>query len=526
MSFHILYLEDSASDASLVLSRLLQSGLDVDLRVVSTRADFVRRLADADTDLVMCDNAVPGLTGLAAIHEVRSRRPGLGVLMLSSRMDASEAVRCLDEGASDVLLKSELWRLPHSIQRILNGPQTEPKRERKGWAQLVHVVQALSMARDMPTIMSIVRTAARELTGADGATFVLRDGDNCYYADEDAIEPLWKGSRFPMSRCVSGWVMLNRAPAVIPDIYADPRIPADAYRPTFVKSLAMVPIRTDAPLGAIGNYWATPHTPTPDDLALLSALADTTSVAIENVQLYSSLESRVRQRTDELEATNRELEAFSYSVSHDLRSPISAIKGLVELLEDESGTALGADGRDVLKLINSTGSRMLSQIDAMLSLAKLNRAPVSRQRVDLSEMAQGIITEQRTADPRRVVAVSIEPGLHADVDPELFRVVLDNLISNAWKYTARRPDASIRVGRMEGAPGTFFVADNGAGFDMKKADWLFIPFHRLHADTDFPGSGVGLATAQRILTRHGGRIWVESTPELGTTFFFTAASQA
>lgn len=525
MSLHILYLEDSAADASLVLSRLLQSGLDVDLRVVHTREDFTTHLADADTDLVMCDNAVPGFTGLAAIHEVKSRSPGLAVLLLSSGVDPKEASRCLDEGASDVVLKSELWRLPHTIRRTLREAPIEPKQERTGWARLVSVVQALSMARDMQTIMSIVRKAARDLTGADGATFVLREGDNCYYADEDAIAPLWKGSRFPMSRCISGWVMLNRVPAVIPDIYADPRIPADAYRPTFVKSLAMVPIRTDAPLGAIGNYWATPHTPTPDDLALLAALADTTSVAIENVQLYSNLETRVRQRTDELEATNHELEAFSYSVSHDLRSPISAIKGLVELLEDENGEALGADGRDVLKMINSTGTRMLSQIDAMLSLAKLNRVQVTRQTVNVSDMAQAIITELRTGQPHRTVQVSIEPDIYTSVDPDLFRVALENLISNAWKYTARRTDASIRIGREAGAPETFFVADNGAGFDMSKADWLFTPFHRLHADADFPGSGVGLATTQRIITRHGGKIWVESKPDVGTTFFFTVGAE-
>ena len=131
-----------------------------------------------------------------------------------------------------------------------------------GMIELVDVVQRLAMARDLPAIQAIVRTAARRLTGADGATFVLRDGERCHYADEDAIAPLWKGQRFPLSACISGWAMLNRQPAVIEDIYADDRIPHDAYRPTFVKSLAMVPIRTLDPVGAIGNYWAEKHRPT------------------------------------------------------------------------------------------------------------------------------------------------------------------------------------------------------------------------------------------------------------------------
>ena len=140
-------------------------------------------------------------------------------------------------------------------------------------------------------------------------TFVLRDGNRCHYADEDAIAPLWKGLRFPMSACISGWSMLNRKPAVIPDIYADDRIPHDAYRPTFVKSLVMVPIRTLDPVGAIGNYWAAPHRPTEAEVKLLQALADTTAVAMENVRVFTELEERVKARTAELELANQRLEA-------------------------------------------------------------------------------------------------------------------------------------------------------------------------------------------------------------------------
>ena len=174
---------------------------------------------------------------------------------------------------------------------------------------LVQAVQQLSMARDVPTVQEIVRRTARSLTGADGATFVLRDGDQCYYADEDAIAPLWKGRRFPMSSCISGWVMLHRQPVIIEDIYADPRIPQSAYRPTFVKSLVMVPIRTLDPIGAIGNYWATPHQPTAHEVELLQALADTTAVALEHVRVIADLEQRVKERTHELEERNQELTA-------------------------------------------------------------------------------------------------------------------------------------------------------------------------------------------------------------------------
>lgn len=173
---------------------------------------------------------------------------------------------------------------------------------------LVNVVQALSLARDLQGIMDIVRRAARELTGAEGSTFVLREGDECFYAEEDAIGPLWKGLRFPLSTCISGWAMLNREAAIVQDIFEDPRIPIDAYQPTFVRSLAMVPIRRIDPIGAIGNYWAQVHQPTPEQMKVLQALADVTAVAMENVQVLTNLERLVKERTADLKAANDRLQ--------------------------------------------------------------------------------------------------------------------------------------------------------------------------------------------------------------------------
>ncbi len=195
-----------------------------------------------------------------------------------------------------------------------SAPIGNPSQESLLWygramEHLVEIVQQLSLARDLNKVMEIVKHAARDLTGADGATFVLRDGDLCHYADEDAISPLWKGQRFPMNICISGWAMLNRQPAVIEDIYADPRIPADAYRPTFVKSLVMVPIRTIDPIGAIGNYWAHSCRPTAEQLKILQALSDTTAVALENIRLYGELDKRVRERTAELETILNNVQA-------------------------------------------------------------------------------------------------------------------------------------------------------------------------------------------------------------------------
>jgi hypothetical protein len=177
--------------------------------------------------------------------------------------------------------------------------------------RLVTTVQELSIAIDLDTVMKIVRRVAREITGADGATFVLRDRledqEYCYYADEDAIAPLWKGKRFPLRTCISGWAMIHKTPAVIEDIYQDERIPVEAYQPTFVKSLVMVPIRTIDPIGAIGNYWAKQRRPSPEEISLLQSLADITAVTMENIQVYAELEERVRIRTAQLQEKNREI---------------------------------------------------------------------------------------------------------------------------------------------------------------------------------------------------------------------------
>jgi len=187
--------------------------------------------------------------------------------------------------------------------------QSEVESYLYGMEKLIGVVQDLSLAKSLERIMKIVRHAARSITHADGASFVLRDNGYCFYADEDSIEPLWKGQRFPMKICIGGWAMLHQEPAIIPDVYGDVRIPYEAYKPTFVQSLVMTPIRTMNPIGAIGVYWAKRHVPSDTEVRLLQALADTTAVAMENVQVYSEIEQRVEARTQELHSTNQRLQA-------------------------------------------------------------------------------------------------------------------------------------------------------------------------------------------------------------------------
>jgi signal transduction histidine kinase len=386
---------------------------------------------------------------------------------------------------------------------------------------LVETVQKLSLARDLNKVMEVVRTAARKLTGADGATFVLRDRDLCYYADEDAIEPLWKGQRFPMSACISGWAMLNKQPAVIADIYLDSRIPIDAYRPTFVKSLAMVPIRTLEPIGAIGNYWAKQHTPTTEEVLLLQSLADITSVSIENIYVYNELEERVKQRTEQLEAANNDLEAFSYSVSHDLRAPLRAIKGFTQILKEDYSGQLDEEGKRILDNVNYNTVKMSTLIDDLLEFAKLGRKDVNRTQIDMNELTSAVLADINKAGNCQATFI-IQKKLHpVFADYGLMTQVMVNLLSNAIKYSSKIEKPVVEVSSYEQDGDVIFsVKDNGAGFNMEYANKLFRVFQRLHTQSEFEGTGVGLSLVYRIIKKHGGRIWAEAKVNEGATFKF------
>ncbi|SFN94713.1 PAS domain S-box-containing protein [Formivibrio citricus] len=536
--------------------------------------------------------------------------------------------------------------------------------------RLAEVVEKVAAVRDLPSLMAIIRRAVRELTGADGATLVLRDNGCCHYVDEDAIGPLWKGQRYPLESCISGWVMLHAQTVAIKDIYADPRIPHAAYRPTFVKSLSMAPIGREQPVGAIGCYWATQHLATPGELELQQALADAMSVGLANLDLFkrledarlaaeqsaaslhesqerlqllidhapaalamfdremgylavsrrwlddyalgerdilglshyevfpeiteawkevhrrglageilyadedrfvradgaeqwlrwevrpwhksggaiggivifseditervaarqeilrlnAGLERRVAERTAELSAANQELDAFAYAVSHDLRAPLRAMHGFSQALIEDFGDKLEGEARNYLGQIGIASRKMSDLIEGILALSRSTRGELRRDTVDLSALSAGILAELARTEPEREVSMDIEPRLVAFGDARMIEAVMHNLLGNAWKYTSRTSQAMIRVCscELDGRSG-FCVTDNGAGFDMAHAGQLFLPFRRLHRQDEFPGIGIGLATVQRIVHRHGGRIEARAAPGEGATFCFTLA---
>ncbi|HWM87228.1 MAG TPA: ATP-binding protein [Kofleriaceae bacterium] len=242
----------------------------------------------------------------------------------------------------------------------------------------------------------------------------------------------------------------------------------------------------------------------------------------ESARTIRQLNSELERRIAELDAANRELDAFAYSVSHDLRAPLRAIDGFSSALLSDHGASLEPSGQHALQRVRAGAQRMSALIDDLLDLSRISRAPLRKQSIELGELAAGVVAELQRRDPSRQVQVEIAGPLEAMGDGRLMTIVLENLLHNAWKFTARRADAHIALGRVRtGDEMVFFVRDNGAGFDMAYAHRLFTPFQRLHDASEFEGTGIGLATVNRIIARHGGRVWVEAAPGQGAAIFFT-----
>lgn len=387
--------------------------------------------------------------------------------------------------------------------------------------RLVETVQRLSLATDINSVMDIVKTVARNLTACDGATFVLRDNDMCYYADEDAISPLWKGSRFPMEICISGWTMLNKKPVVIPDIYTDERIPADAYRPTFVKSLAMAPIRALDPIGAIGNYWATEHRATEEEVGLLQALANITSVSIENIEVRNQLREKLNERDNmlaELEGQKKQLEEFAQIISHNFRAPLANLMLLNDMLSDCKSLEEKLEFLEKQKAI----------IDSLNNIYE-DLVEATQVRTDFSVPKQYITLEEKLETTLNLLSTEISAsGAKITHDFSLAKSVyypakyidsiLLNLISNAIRYKSpgRPPEIHLRTWK-ENAWVFLEISDNGLGIDLEThGDSIFGLRKIFHDHPDAKGFGLFITKTQ--VEAMGGGITVASKVGEGSQF--------
>jgi two-component system CheB/CheR fusion protein len=378
---------------------------------------------------------------------------------------------------------------------------------------LVEALRAIASARDLAGVMSAVRRAARRLAAADGATFVLREGPMVHYADEDAISPLWKGRRFPAEACISGWAMLHRESVAIEDIYEDPRIPHDAYRPTFVRSLAMVPIRREDPLGAIGVYWARPNLATRHQLATLEALAEASAVAVANADLLAGMERSIRLRDE-----------FIALAAHELNTPLAAVRLRTEAL----GRAARRAGEEAelapeLERLRGTLDRLTDVVGGLLAFSRASRdgIPLSRAQVDLGAVTEAAVAGLRaraeaTGTELRVAAA---PRVTGEWDGPRLGHAIAHLVENALKFGRGRPvDVTVEEGIGDAR---VVVRDRGPGVAPDARERIFEKYERAASADHVGGLGLGLWMARAIAEAHGGTVAIDAAAAEGATFVLT-----
>jgi signal transduction histidine kinase len=329
---------------------------------------------------------------------------------------------------------------------------------------------------------------------------------------------------------IAGRVAASGVPLLVAEITTDRALALTTtpFRPLVdglgVASALAIPLRSrQRTVGVVSLLRSTPGRPyTLEDQQFAQDVADRAGLAIDNASLVGTLERRVIARTAALELANQELEAFSYSVSHDLRAPLRAISGFSQILLSDHAAQLDTQAMHYLQRVITATQRMASLIDDLLSLAQITRTQLRWTPIDLSAIADHVASELRRREPGRTTPVHVAPEVTARADARMLTIVLENLLGNAWKFTAKHDAAQIWFGiEQQAGDAVYFVRDTGAGFDMKYVDKLFGPFQRLHGNAEYDGVGVGLATVHRIITRHGGRIWADAAVDQGATFFFT-----
>lgn len=397
---------------------------------------------------------------------------------------------------------------------------------------LKEVSIAISSNLQLSAVLQLVADKARALIGAETLMIPMLDETRLTYtyaaaSGKNAVDIV--GTSFPITIGMCGWVLNNNRPLLYGETDKwsfTKESPWELGRP----SALMVPLMVGQEIigGMSGTGKEGGLSFTERDMELMKLISAQVAIAIDNAKLFArvqtlvqGLEAKVKERTLELQVANQELEAFAYSVSHDLRAPLRSIDGFSLALLEDYTEKIDAEGQDYLKRLRANASRMGELIDAMLTLSRVSRAELNQVTLDMTELAYDIVDKLLEREPDCNVVFEIEPGMRVKGDSGLINALLTNLISNAIKYSSKVTSPLIKIGTTQkNKKRCFYVSDNGAGFDVARAGKLFQPFQRLHGPHEFEGIGIGLATVKRIVNRHGGWMEVDASVNSGASFFF------
>jgi PAS domain S-box-containing protein len=498
----ILIIEDSPEDAELLLHALGKGGYGpIRHSVVDSERTMRAAVAEASWDVITSDHSMPGFSAPEGLALAMALCPGVPFIIVSSGIELGLVISLMRSGTEDYVLKTQLARLPAVVERSL----------REARARREHLDSLAALAASETRYRRLFEAAQDGILIVDPQTDRIVDVNPFlmamlgYAKDEFVGKTLWEIGAFKdTSASKSAFVELKSTGYVR---YEDLPLVTHDGRQISVEFVSNLYLVGEEHVIQCNIRNITERKAADDELRGMAAL----------------LERRVLARTGQLEDVNKELEAFSYSVSHDLRAPLRQIDGFAHILQEDFIARESTTALDLVHRILVAAKRMNSLIDALLKMASGSKNELVRVPMDVTAMAHLVAADLSQGDPLRPVEWVIMEGAQAFADPELVHIVLDNLLGNAWKFTANRAAPRIELGQVELADGSaaWFVRDNGAGFAMSQAHKLFGAFRRLHGNKEFAGLGIGLATVQRIVHRHGGRIWAEGAVNEGATFWFT-----
>ena len=517
----VLVIDDSPTFREELKSVLESSGYSV--VTAGTGEDGLRAAVDARPAVIVVDGMLPGIDGSTVIRRIRADAVlrSTPCILLTASEERSGELRALDAGADAYVRKEEDTQIILArVSAVLRssgapsalGPTASllgPKRILTVDDSLTYLHEVAAQLRDEGYDVIPARSGeeALELLAVQSVDCILLDLVMPGLSGQETCRRI-KGSAAWRDIPLIMHTALEEQDAMIEGINAG----ADDY---IAKSSDLEVLRARVRAQLRRKQFEDENRNIREQL-----LQKELEVAVAN-SARELAEARAAF-VEEVERKNRELEAFSYSVSHDLRAPLRSIDGFSRLLLEDHADKLDAKGRDYLRRVCESAQRMGELIDDLLLLSRVGRAELTRERIDISSIAQAVFEELKKKHTDRHVQIRIAEELLAEADGRLVRVALDNLLGNAWKFTGKVSEPLIEVGTEQKETGSvFFVRDNGAGFDMAYAENLFRPFQRLHEESDFPGTGIGLATVHRIVDRHGGRIWAEGRVGEGATFYFT-----
>jgi PAS domain S-box-containing protein len=510
----ILFIEDVEDHVLLIVRELQKGGLEIDFHRVETLQELEAALEAGGWDAIISDFNLPGFDGIDVLKMVQQKRLDLPFLLVSGAIGEEKAAEVMKAGAHDYIRKGNYARLVPTLERELRDAKLRHERRQTAEELTRHREQLEELVQERTAELRKSEQKFSKIFGAAPALIgivSLEDG-RIIDVNENALATLGYQREEVIGRtvaeleicaepadCAAILLALGQGGAVR---NREVRFKGKSAQYFIGMLSAEIIVLDDA------RYM----------LCLVGDITERKRAEEEIGRLNAALAARIAQ----LEETNQELEAFNRIVSHDLRQPLNTVALACQELELLYGDRLGADEIRSVKVALAGVQRMNGLIESLLRFARSSHGVVNCERVDLSSLGEGVIEQLKLGEPERRVSFRLQQGITIDGDPVLLRSVMDNLLGNAWKYTGMREEAIIEFGAMQiDGHEAYFVRDNGVGFEMADATRLFTPFERLDGGRQFEGFGIGLATVQRIILRHGGRIWAEGEPGRGATFYFT-----